>query len=95
MSASHLISISALRFLTCKFHELVKVLDGEDWFPEFPEIELEHTSNRVYITCISYISKRVFSSLKCFTEVVYLHLGFLFTVTGHFTNPIILLILTP
>ena len=56
--------------LTCKLHELVKVLDREDWFSQLSQIQFENSSHRVDIIAISHVSQRILASLKWLTEVV-------------------------
>ena len=68
--------------LTCKLHELVKVLDREDWFSQLSQIQFENSSHRVDIIAISHVSQRILASLKWLTEVVDLGLEIKLFVTG-------------
>ncbi len=65
--------------LTGKVHELVEVLDGEDWFAELAQVELEHAAHGVDVAGIGHVRQWVLAPLKRLAEVVDLHLQILLT----------------
>ena len=60
--------------LTCKLHELVKVLDTEDGFPQLPEVELQHTGHRVDVVAVGHVGQGVLAPLEALAEIVNLRL---------------------
>ena len=60
--------------LTCKFHELVEVLDGEDWLPELPQVELQHARHGVDVVTVRHVRQRVLAALERLAEIIYLGL---------------------
>ena len=60
--------------LTCKLHELVKVLDTEDGLPQLPEVELQHTGHGVDVVAVSHVGQGVLAPLEALAEIVNLRL---------------------
>ena len=64
-----------MKALTCQFHEVVKVLNVKEWFPEFPEVEFHHSRHRIDVGCVRHICQGVFALFESVPEVVNLDLG--------------------
>ena len=60
--------------LTCKLHELVKVLDTEDGLPQLPEVELQHPRHGVDVVAVGHVGQGVLAPLEALAEIVNLRL---------------------
>ena len=60
--------------LTCKLHELVKVLDTEDGLPQLPEVELQHPGHGVDVVAVGHVGQGVLAPFKTLAEIVNLRL---------------------